>query len=93
MLLLDAGNVPDGYSTGWMYDAKRRLVYGFTVLGEAWAIKIEPKTARLSAPAAPQQKRPFLARWVRRPTALTMDVVIAGGMPPGRVTACAGGQG
>ena len=44
---LDAGNVPDGYSTGWMYDAKRRLVYGFTVLGEAWAIEIEPKTARL----------------------------------------------
>ncbi|HUX03208.1 MAG: hypothetical protein WBD63_11720 [Phycisphaerae bacterium] len=37
----------DGYSTGWMYDAKRRLVYVFTVLGEAWAIEIESKTARL----------------------------------------------
>jgi len=39
--------VSDGYSTGWMYDAKRRLVYVFTVLGEAWAIEIESKTAGL----------------------------------------------
>jgi len=47
MFLLDAGKVPDGYSTGWMYDARRRLVYVFTVLGEAWAIRIEPATAML----------------------------------------------
>jgi hypothetical protein len=47
MRLLDAGAVPDGYSTGWMYDARRKLAYVFTFRGEAWAIKIEPKTARL----------------------------------------------
>jgi hypothetical protein len=47
MFLLDAGNAPDGYSVGWMYDAKRKLVYAFTVAGEAWAMKIEPKTAKL----------------------------------------------
>jgi hypothetical protein len=29
-----------------MYDAKRKLVYAFSVFGEAWAIKLEPKTAR-----------------------------------------------
>ena len=46
MLLLDAGPVPDGYSTGWMYDAKRKLAYVFTIRGEAWAIRIEPKTAK-----------------------------------------------
>jgi len=47
MCLLDAGTVPDGYSTGWMYDARRKLVYVFTFRGEAWAIRLEPKTARL----------------------------------------------
>ena len=47
MFLLDAGSVPDGYSVGWMYDAKRTLVYAFTVTGEAWAMKVEPKTAKL----------------------------------------------
>jgi hypothetical protein len=47
MLLLDAGSVPDGYSVGWMYDAKRKLVYAFTIGGEAWAMKIEPKTAKV----------------------------------------------
>ncbi|MCY3022462.1 MAG: kelch repeat-containing protein [Planctomycetota bacterium] len=46
MFLLDAGAVPDGYSVGWMYDAKRKLVYAFNVFGEAWAIKLEPKTAK-----------------------------------------------
>ena len=46
MWRLDAGAVPDGYSVGWMYDARRKLVYSFTYRGEAWAIKLEPKTAR-----------------------------------------------
>jgi len=46
MFLLDAGDVADGYSVGWMYDAKRKLVYAFSVFGEAWAIKLEPKTAK-----------------------------------------------
>jgi hypothetical protein len=46
MFLLDAGPVPDGYSTGWMYDARRKLAYVFTYRGEAWAIRIEPGTAR-----------------------------------------------
>jgi hypothetical protein len=47
MLLLDAGNVPFGHSTGWMYDAQRKLVYVFTYQGECWAMKIEPATAAL----------------------------------------------
>jgi hypothetical protein len=46
MFLLDAGDVPDGYSTGWMYDAKRGLVYVFTYRGEAWALKPVPAAAR-----------------------------------------------
>ena len=44
--LLDAGPVPDGYGAGWMYDAKRKLTYSFTTGGEAWAIRIEPKTVQ-----------------------------------------------
>jgi hypothetical protein len=47
MLLLKAGDVPDGYSTGWMYDARRKLVYVFTYRGEAWAMRIEPAKAQL----------------------------------------------
>ena len=47
MFLLDAGRVPAGYSAGWMYDARRKLVYVFTYRGEAWAMKIDPATARL----------------------------------------------
>ena len=47
MLLLDAGPVPDGYGAGWMYDAKRKLAYSFTNNGDAWAIRIVPRTARL----------------------------------------------
>jgi len=46
MFLLDAGEVPFGHSTGWMYDARRKLVYVFTYRGEAWAMKIDPATAR-----------------------------------------------
>jgi len=47
MFLLDAGPAPDGYSVGWMYDAKRKLVYAFTTGGEAWALRIAPATAKL----------------------------------------------
>ena len=47
MFVLDAGPVPDGHETGWMYDARRRLVYVFTTKGDAWAIRLEPKTAKL----------------------------------------------
>jgi hypothetical protein len=47
MLLLKAGDVPDGYSTGWSYDARRKLVYVFTYRGEAWAMAIDPAKAQL----------------------------------------------
>ncbi len=40
--LLDAGLVADGYSVGWMYDPKRKLVYAFTTQGQAWAMKVNP---------------------------------------------------
>lgn len=45
--LLDAGDVPSGHSTGWMYDARRKLVYVFTFRGEAYVLKFVPETARL----------------------------------------------
>lgn len=55
MFLLDAGVPGDArdlhgisYSTGWMYDAQRRLVYVFSVRGEAWAMKVNVQTAQLS---------------------------------------------
>jgi len=47
MFLLDAGPVGAGYSAGWMYDAKRRLVYSFGYNGEAWALNLDPGTAKL----------------------------------------------
>jgi hypothetical protein len=47
MFLLDAGNVPDGYNVGWMYDARRKLAYSFTTNGEAWALRLDPATAKL----------------------------------------------
>ena len=48
MFLLDAGEVPSGHSTGWMYDAVRKLVYVFTFRGEAWALRVNPATAGLT---------------------------------------------
>src|SRR5262249_33577467 len=42
-LLLDAGRVADGHSVGWMYDARRKLVYAFSFTGEAWAMKVNMK--------------------------------------------------
>ncbi|HPD16496.1 MAG TPA: kelch repeat-containing protein [Planctomycetota bacterium] len=53
MFLLDAGPVPDGYAVGWMYDAARKLAYAFTYRGEAWAMKVNPATARLLERAEP----------------------------------------
>jgi hypothetical protein len=47
MFLLDAGDVLDGYATGWMYDAKRKLAYVFTFQGEAWALKLDMGSAAL----------------------------------------------
>jgi len=54
MGLLDAGGFDDvenlrtiGYSSGWMYDADRKLVYAFTIRGQTWALRINPQTARL----------------------------------------------
>jgi hypothetical protein len=43
--LLDAGRVPDGHETGWMYDAARKLVYVVTTKAEVYALRIDPKTA------------------------------------------------
>lgn len=47
MFLLEAGNVSDRISAGWMYDTKRKLVYSFSYRGEAWALKIDPASAKL----------------------------------------------
>lgn len=46
MFLLDAGSVGAGYSAGWMADSKRKLVYSFGYNGEAWAIRLDPATAK-----------------------------------------------
>lgn len=32
---------------GYLYDAKRKLVYVFTFRGEAWGLRIDPAAARL----------------------------------------------
>ena len=60
VFLLDAGGFETfsdphevTYGTGWMYDAKRRLAYVFSFRGEAWAMKINPQTAKLEADAGP----------------------------------------
>jgi hypothetical protein len=55
-LLLDVGGFPSGgyQSHGWMYDAKRKLVY--VVNGNkwgVWALKLDPKTVKILA-AKPQ---------------------------------------
>jgi len=47
MFLLDAGPVGAGFSAGWMYDAKRKLVYSFAYNGEAWALRLDPASAKL----------------------------------------------
>jgi hypothetical protein len=47
MFVLDAGPAPDGHEARWMYDARRKLVYAFSTRGEAWALRLEPKTAKL----------------------------------------------
>jgi len=47
VFLLDAGPVGAGHEAGWMYDSKRKLVYSFGYNGEAWALSIDPATARL----------------------------------------------
>jgi hypothetical protein len=31
---------------GWMYDSKRKLVYSFAYNGEAWALRLDPATAK-----------------------------------------------
>jgi hypothetical protein len=47
--LFDAGTHPPGkvHGQGWLYDAQRHLVYVFTVLGRAYALRLEPETAKL----------------------------------------------
>jgi hypothetical protein len=54
MSLLETGNAPSGFSAGWMYDARRGLVYSFSFRGEAWALRIDPASATLldAAPTA-----------------------------------------
>ena len=47
MFVLDAGPAADGHEAGWMYDLRRKLVYSFSTRGEAWALRLEPKTAKL----------------------------------------------
>ena len=47
LFLLDAGSAPDRYSAGWMYDARRKRIYACSTSGAAWALRIEPTTAKL----------------------------------------------
>ncbi len=60
MFLLDAGGFESfrdphevTYSTGWMYDARRKLAYAFSFRGEARAIRVNPQTAKREADAGP----------------------------------------
>lgn len=55
--LLDAGPAPDSHESGWMYDAKRQVVYSFSTHAAAWALRIDPKTAtRLEGPQSEPAK-------------------------------------
>jgi len=48
--LLDAGTDDPNtrvYSQGFCYDARRKLLYSFTTTGKAYALRIDPKTAKL----------------------------------------------
>ncbi len=66
--LLDAGNVPDGHSTGWVYDARRKLVYVFTYRGEVWAMRPDPSSAspvgRAEGPGAAPKASGAQATWI-----------------------------
>ena len=46
-MLLDAGGVTYGHSSGWMYDAKRKNVYAIHCRGQCWALHVDPKTLKL----------------------------------------------
>ncbi len=46
-MLLDAGASSYGHSAGWMYDAKRKLVYVINSEGAVYALRIDPSTAKL----------------------------------------------
>jgi Galactose oxidase, central domain len=46
-MLLDAGSVGYGHSTGWMYDAKRKNVYVSNYRGQVWALHIDAKSLKL----------------------------------------------
>ncbi|MFC1479811.1 kelch repeat-containing protein, partial [Planctomycetota bacterium] len=46
-MLLDAGSVTYGHSSGWMYDAKRKNVYAISCRGQCWAMHIDPKSLTL----------------------------------------------
>jgi hypothetical protein len=52
-MLLDAGPTTYGYSSGWMYDAKRKNVYAIDCHGQCWALHVEAASLNLleKAPA------------------------------------------
>ncbi|MDD4889284.1 MAG: kelch repeat-containing protein [Phycisphaerae bacterium] len=45
MFLLDAGPVGAGFSAGWGYSTRDKMVYSLSYRGEAWGMRIDPKTA------------------------------------------------
>jgi hypothetical protein len=46
-MLLDAGSTTYGFSSGWMYDQKRKTVYAMNCHGQCWALRVDPKTLKL----------------------------------------------
>jgi len=55
-LLLDAGATYYGHSSGWVYDAVRKLVYVLTHTGRAAALRLDPASVRfLEKPPADEE--------------------------------------
>ena len=48
-LVIDAGAHPPGsvYSQGWLYDARRKLICVLDTFGQAYALRLDPKTAKI----------------------------------------------
>ena len=51
VLLLDAGPATYGYSSGWMYDARRRNVYAIDCHGQCWALHVDAESLKLLSEA------------------------------------------
>jgi hypothetical protein len=45
--LLDAGPVAGGFSAGWAYSTRDKMVFSLSYRGDAWGMRIDPQSAKL----------------------------------------------